>query len=443
MCCLHSFCSVVLACALAGALTSPVVATAGIHSPRPPEDRSDPLTLDNAIRIALQGNPGLAEIKARAEAMAAVPSQAGSLPDPSISLNALNFPVDTFRFDQEPMTQLQVAVSQEIPFPGKLDLREKAAEYEAEAAGMSAEEERQRLVKDVKATWWQLFYLDRALEIIARNEDLLRQFVQITQTKYKVGEGLQQDVLLAQVELSQLLERDIQLGAARRNEAARLNALLARPVTDPVGLPVDSGGPLPDLYPDETLIQIADESRPRLAEFASRLKAADARVDLARRDLLPDFKLGAGYGFRGGENVDGSSRPDFLSLQFKMSVPLYSDRKQARGVDQRNSERLARQYALQDERRRIHADIVSARSEYEQYREQTLLLETGIIPQSRQTVSSMLSGYQVSNVDFLNLVRAQITLYNHETRYWQIFTEARRTLARLVSTVGSEEVYDE
>jgi cobalt-zinc-cadmium efflux system outer membrane protein len=146
--------------------------------------------------------------------------------------------------------------------------------------------------------------------------------VQIAQTKYKVGDRLQQDVLLAQVELSQLLDRGIQLRTARHNTAARLNALLAKPVTDSVDLPPGSGGRLPDLCPDETLIRIAEKSWPRLAELTSQVKAASTRVDLARRDLLPDFQLGVAYAFRNRENPDGRSRPDFLSLQLKMSVPL-------------------------------------------------------------------------------------------------------------------------
>src|SRR3972149_10669382 len=44
-------------------------------------------TLERAIDIALRDNPGLAEMQARAEAMAAIPSQAGTLPDPMLSFN--------------------------------------------------------------------------------------------------------------------------------------------------------------------------------------------------------------------------------------------------------------------------------------------------------------------------------------------------------------------
>lgn len=411
--------------------------------PQPAEDAgAGVLGLDRAVALALDGNPGLAEIRARAQAAAAVPPQAGSLPDPMVGFNALNLPVDSFDRRQEAMTQMQFGISQELPFPGKLALKEKAAGFEAEAAGSSVEETRLRLISDVKVTWWRLFYVDRSLEIINRNQDLLRQFVEIAQTKYKVGEGLQQDVLLAQVELSQLMDRALQLEGTRRNDVARLNALLHQPANTPVVLPETVAADLPDLLPGPKLFQMADEARPRLAKSLSELHAADARLELARKDRLPDFQVGALYGFRGGDNPDGSSRDDFASFRFNMSVPLYASRKQNRAIDQRSSERLAQRYALEDERVKVQADISAALADYEQAREQALLFETGIIPQARQTVASMLAGYQVNKVDFLNLVRSQITLYNHETRYWQALSEAQQALAELSAAVGREVIHE-
>ncbi|NOX42303.1 MAG: hypothetical protein GXP19_00995, partial [Gammaproteobacteria bacterium] len=89
---------------------------------------SDVLELQDAIDVVITQNPGLAAIQARADALAAVPSQKSSLPDPMLMFNAMNLPVDSFDLQQEAMTQLQVGVSQMLPYPGKLALREAAAE---------------------------------------------------------------------------------------------------------------------------------------------------------------------------------------------------------------------------------------------------------------------------------------------------------------------------
>jgi outer membrane protein TolC len=396
------------------------------------------LSLENAVAIAIEGNPGLAEMRSRAEAMAAMPSQAGALPDPMVSLNALNFPTDSFDRDQEAMTQLQIGIEQSLPFPGKLGLKERAAEFEAEAVASNVDETRLRLMHKVKQAWWQIVYLDRALEIVSRNQDLLRQFVQIAQTKYKVGEGLQQEVLLAQVELSRLFDRQIELRGLRGQQVARLNALLDRQTNTPVVLPEQVDEDLAGILQEQQLYTRAVVSRPLLEQRRQEVEAARTRREFAKRDRYPDFKLGAAYGFRDGQNPDGSSRADFATIRLGMSLPLYAGRKQDKAVDQRASEFLEKQYALQDEFGKVQAEISAALADYRRASEQVQLYKTGIIPQARQSVASMLSGYQVNKVDFLNLVRAQITLYSYETQYWKSFSEANQALAQLTAAVGEE-----
>lgn len=405
---------------------------------------SDLLTLASAVSQAVRDNPNLAMMQARWKAMSAIPSQLGTLPDPTISFGSLNLPTDTFDTTQEAMTQQQVGVSLSIPFPGKLGLKEEAAEFEAEAASNDIDETRLRLIRDVKSTWWVVFFLDRALEIVTANKELLRQFIEIAQTKYSVGKGLQQDVLLAQLELSQLLDQEIQLIGTRRNEKVRLNALLDRPANRSVRLPKDIDKELPNIIPEPELYQMADSSRPLLAKQRNRISAASTRVELAKKDYYPDFGVGAFYGFRGGNNPSsqGGGRADFLSLRLSMNVPLFIDSKQSKGVEQRTAERLQQTYALQDEWNQVRAQISAALADYERAREQFILFKSGIIPQARQTVASMLAGYQVNKVDFLNLIRSQVMLFNHETKYWRALVEAKQSLAKLIAAVGEEGVYE-
>lgn len=399
------------------------------------------LTLESAVATAAQNNPGLAQIKARAEAMAAIPSQAATLPDPVISFNALNFPTNSFDTRQEPMTQLQVGVSQAIPFPGKLALREKAASFEADAALQNVTEARWWLQKNVKNTWWQIFYLDHALQIVDSNLTLLRQFIQIARTKYEVGQGLQQDVLLAQLELSKLLDQQLKLAGMRRNAIAQLNALLDRPANQPVALSEKIDENLPKLIAETELYRQAETFRALLASKRETINAAQSRLDLAKKDYLPDFNVGAAYSVRDND-LSGAARADFLSMKLSMTVPIFIADKQAKAVDQRTSELMQQKYALQDEWNNVRAQISQGYSDYQRANDQFILFKTGIIPQARQTVASMLAGYQVNKVDFLNLVRSQITLFNYEMQYWNAFTEANQSLAQLTAAVGKEEIYE-
>lgn len=403
------------------------------------------LTLQEALDLAVQSSPGLAEMQARSKAMSEIPPQSGSLPDPVISFNALNLPTDTFDLNQEAMTQMQFGISQTIPFPGKLGLKREISAWEAESALHNVNETRLLLLRDVKTAWWNLFYLDRALEIVFKNQVLLRQFVEIAQTKYRVGEGLQQDVLLAQLELSTMLEREINLKGSRRNMEARLNALLGRAAETSVALQKTVEDALPEVIAEIELYQKAERSRPLLAMKQNNIQAAESRLQLAEKGYFPDFNVGAFYGLRGGENPiaqGGGDRSDLFSMRMSMNVPIFAQSKQAKAVDQRTSEVLQQKYAMQDELYRVQMRIASALSDYQRATGQYQLFKTGIIPQARQTVASMLAGYQVNKVDFLNLVRSQLTLFNYETQYWRVLSEANQSLAQLEAAVGEDSIYE-
>lgn len=396
-----------------------------------------PLTLEAAVAEALAGNPGLAEIRARAEAMAAVPSQEGSLPDPVLRFDAQNLPTNSFNLRQEDMTYLQAGFSQELPFPGKLALKEKAAEFEAAGAADSAEEARLRLVRDVKLLWWQLFYRERALEIIAATEKKLRQLADATQARYRVGDGMQQDALLAQLELSKL--RDIELEHVRMHhgEIARLNALLDRPGGNPLRLPPPGEPALPQAADQGELLELAERSRPALAQMQKTVGAAQSRLELADKGHYPDFNVGADYAAR-QNTPSGLSRSDFANFHVSVNLPIYAGGKQAKAVDQRHSELIQEQYALQDALRKVQAEVAEDLVGYGSTREQFLLVKSTILPQARQTAASMLSAYQVGQADFPNVLRAETAVLEYETRYWQSYAQAQQAWARLAAAVGRE-----
>lgn len=399
------------------------------------------LTLQAATELALQDNPDLAQMQARAKAMAAIPSQESTLPDPKITFNAMSLPVNSLNLKQEDMTQLGIGISQEFPFPGKLALREQAALFEAQAESQNVTEVRQRLLSEVKTMWWTIFYLDRTLTLVENNHTLLQQFVQIARKKYEVGIGLQQDVLLAQLELSKLLDQQLMLNGSRRSAVASLNALLNQPANTALKLPETVGLSIPMVKAENLLYQYAENSRAILESNRQTIGAAKSRLELAKKDYFPDFMVDVSYGAR-ANTPTGMSRSDLLSVNVGVNVPIFAETKQAKAVEQKTSELMRDQYALQDEWNKVRSQITQAYSDYKRAKEQFMLYDTSILPQARQTVASMLAGYQVNKVDFLNLVRSQITLFEYEIQYWKALTEANQALAQLTVAVGEGDIYE-
>ncbi|GAB5452530.1 MAG: TolC family protein [Halioglobus sp.] len=402
---------------------------------------SNVLDLPTAQTIALSENPGIAQMRERYEALREVVPQQGSLPDPVVSLGAMNFPWDEFDRNQEPMTQLQVGVSQAFPFPGKLDIREDIALFEAMAASHSLAEMRLNLSKNVSLAWWELYFLDRSLDTVEKNLTLLRQFVDIATTKYEVGKGLQQDVLLAQLELSKALDNEIRTKAMRDRGRIKLNLLLGRAPDIAIELPGQLPAAEQPIDNQAVLYDRAQQARPALAQQEAVIDASGQRLELARKNYYPDFKLGVTYGNRDEDQL-GRSRQDFLSVMLSVNVPLYAGAKQGRVVQQRTRELARSRYALTDTKNLVRSSIAEALTDYKRASAQVVLFDEGIIPQARQTVESMTAGYQVDKVDFLNLVRSQVSLFNYELQYWKSYTEVNQALARLQAAVGEESIYE-
>ena len=257
---------------------------------------SEELPLDGALTETLSANPSLAAIQAKAEALAEIPDQSDVLPDPHLSVNIVNLPLDSFSFTQEEMMLFQFGITQALPYLGKLALRSEAANFEAGDAEVDVAKKRLQFARDVRTVWWNLFYLDRPLEVITRNQTLLQQIISMAETRYQVGQRQQQEILLAQLELSKLHDSAIQVQNMREHEVVHQSVLLDRPVESNIQLPQKVTEELPALMRVETLQNRAESSRPILAAQQGRLNAARSCVDLAKKEYAPDFQLGAVYG---------------------------------------------------------------------------------------------------------------------------------------------------
>ena len=92
--------------------------------------------------------------------------------------------------------------------------------------------------------------------------------------------------------------------------------------------------------------------------------------------------------------------------------------------------------------RAVEAAISQNRAQYATASEQVKLFRSAIVPQAQQTVESMLAGYQVNRVDFLNVVNAQLRLYDAQISHWEALSEAKQALARLAAAVGEGALYE-
>src|SRR3990172_3529593 len=187
------------------------------------------ISLDQLIGHLLKNNPQIQGAKSRFQAAAARPSQARTLPDPVVSFvsrNGSGNPLPFTELGKDPLSSVGLMWEQELPYPGKLKLAGKIAEKEAASVQAEIDVVKWMVIAQLKQAFFEYFRADRSLEILRESLDLLKRFEQIAESRYSVGEAIQQDVLRAQVEISILSQRITSLEQERASSAAEINRLL-------------------------------------------------------------------------------------------------------------------------------------------------------------------------------------------------------------------------
>lgn len=402
----------------------------------PPVGMPEALTLDWCLARAREANPALMGAQASAEAAASRVAHAGALEDPRFAYEASNIPTGDFDFDSTPLSGHQLGLRQKLPFPGLLSTRKRAARRSAEAATLMVDDHTLATDGEVEMAWAEVGFAQRALEITRRNVALLRQLSATAESRYRVGGGLQQDVLRAQVELTALIQEELRRQEAVEAVETRLIALLDLPAAErlPPVVGLEFGADEPELPP---LLASIEDRNPRLRARRKAVEAAEARSRAAELEGLPDLDVGIGYRIRqnvAGDPVDGD---DFISAGFTVRLPVDRSKWRARVSEEHALLRRARadlreaRAEISARTRRSHAALVRAAAEES-------LLATGLVPQARQSLKSSRSAYEVGRIDFLRLLDSQVRLLDAELRLARARADKRVAFASLEAAAGEK-----
>ena len=386
------------------------------------------VTLESLIEEALDRNLKIKTQENHWESSKLKIPQAGAWMDPKLNVSIMNFPYSDFTFSSEPMTQKQISLTQTFPFPGITSLKERVAEQESETVAYLVSDTRNGVVKGVSIAYYDLFFIDKSIEITLKNKQLLNEYIINTSKKYEVGIGLQQDVFKAQVAFSKLLDKLISLRKRREAITVRLNSLLNRPMTDTVG-------ELSDIKHEQvaldmqSLQSIAVANRPMLQALGATVDRNRTAYELALKQNWPEFGVGLVYGQR-------DNRRDFFTVRFSVGLPLWKNRKQDKKIDESLSDISAAESMYEDSRTTIYGQVGELVALLEESDERLELLKNVIIPQATQSLISATSAYQVNRIDFLTLLNNQITLFDFEVNYFRLLTEYKKNLSNLEFVVG-------
>ena len=382
------------------------------------------------LREAGANSPALRAAAARLEAAGRVPVQANTLPDPEVSISYTNDGLSSFTYGESEFSNLALTWRQEVPHPGK---REQAAEVAEESARVAATElERARLevVSAVKSAYADLYRLDRTASFLDETRLALATLAESARRRYEVGEGVLETVLKAQTEILRLEAEMDRVSSDRRGAEARLTATLGRAEDTPIGpVAVLPGWNWPADAEDPERAAVAES--PSVAVLQAAARRAEAKAQLARIDLKPDFVWSGSYQSRDGLDP-------MVTGMFGIRLPLHRGRKQEEALLAAEAEFRAAQQDLAELRLRTRAQVRDLTARFHRADRLVTLYGEGVVPQARSALESARTAYGVGRLSFLDLMNDQVVVL--EARIQLATEESARlqALAALEPLLGRE-----
>jgi outer membrane protein TolC len=386
------------------------------------------ITLKDLEEEALRNNPEIGMAGKKVESAEEKKSLAAAMPDPMIGYMVQNVgALGTSTIGKEEMSMQGVVVTQEVPFPGKLSTKGNAARKQAEREEDNARETRLRILNSLRNAYYEYYLAYRSLDILEQNKKIMKNFERVAETRYATGQGLQQDVLRAQLEVSMLIEKISMQEQKQETQRAVINSLIGRDPRAPLGRPGDAFATTFPMGLDE-MSSMAMEHSPVLSAKKRMVEQSEYDLSLSRREYLPDMVVSAGL-FTRGEFKDVWQ----ASVMFK--VPLYFWNKST-GVKAAKADVSTAQYDYEASKLALLARVRELYSMAKTSEHHLHLYETGILPQARLAVQSAVSNYQVGKVDFLSLLESETVLLKYQITYEEELVNLNKTTSMISEVTG-------
>lgn len=380
-----------------------------------------------AIERALVRNPELQEMELRIEAARNRVPQARALPDPTLTVGAVNVPAPSFSFGRDDMTMKMASLEQTVPAPGKRRAAEALANADVVIARAMHAEHVNRLVSEVVESFFSIAEIDARLTIAHRSLDRATRVSESARNRYRVGQGALTDPLLAAVEETKFRDRIRALEADRALAAARFNTLQNQAPNEPV-----SEIPLPAAdrsLPEAGSIRAAIENSPAILQAQGEVHRAERDLDRARLDRKPDLTFMTSYGER-------QRRDDMVGATVGIDLPFFQAKRVSARIAEKQAELDAAKKKLEGVRLGLSREVEEALIALARDADRAALYRDTILTQDRTAAEAAEQAYAVGKIDFQTYVRAVLALDEDEAEAVMREAALPKARARLQAATG-------
>jgi outer membrane protein TolC len=380
--------------------------------------------LSDLVEEALKNNPEILASQAKIEAARYRIPQVKNIPDPMFMFGYQNEGFDRYTYGEMQGAQWMFSASQQFLFPGKRSLKGEMSQRDMESLEAMHELLKLKTAARVKELYFDLFLAYKNLDLLQDKRKLFLRIEELALARYAAGKAMQQEVLMAQTEKYMLLEKEEMFKQKIQSLEAMIRAVIGRdtelslgrpspPVYQPVFLDVDEA------------VKMALIHSPEIKSRNKMIETAEARLQMTRKEYLPDFTVNVSYFNRAGDYKD------MWSATTTVNIPLYYKTKQEPAVLEAKAFLTQAKHELDAVKLMIFAAIQDNISMIRSSDKLMDLYKNGLIPKNTQDVELALTGYATGRTEAMVVISRLKTFLDYEVLYWGQLVEREKAIARL------------
>jgi cobalt-zinc-cadmium efflux system outer membrane protein len=390
---------------------------------------ASPSPLRELVQEVERSNPEIAASVHAWQAATNVPKQASALPETEITVQqfSVGSPRPFAGYSNSDFAYVGIGASQDLPYPGKRRLRSEVAEREADSIRAQSDGVRSQAIEMLKLVYFQLAYLQQTFPILERNDQILSQIEQVAESRYRVGQGSQQDVLKAQLQHTKILQEIAMHHQQEEQLEAQVKQVLGRAQSSPDIVTEPLSQTALKLSNVELLDRVEDQN-PDVRSRSAMVRRQESQVDLSHKEFRPDFNVSYTY-----EHTADKFR-DYYMASFGIRLPNRGRQSAALAEATQNQERAKQQ--LQAEVQRVQSEVEQQYVVVRRSEDQLRIYTEGLLPQSEATFQAGMAAYQSNRQDFQTLLSSFQDVLNSNLEYQRELVEHESAVARLERLTG-------
>jgi cobalt-zinc-cadmium efflux system outer membrane protein len=388
------------------------------------QEPSGPLSLSQALDLALANNPRLKAQSWDIRVAQAGITQAQLLPNPELAVEIEGIggqgPRSGFKG-----AETTVTLAQPIQLGGKRQARTEVASYNKELAGWDLEQARLQVRAQTAAAFAEVMAAQDREALAKQQVELSEDLLGTVRKRVQAGKDSPVEQSKAQITLS---SSRIDLAQAQQGLTVARVRLAALWAGKPMFTAVTEPNEQIAMPPERESLEGSVESHPYVARWTDEIAKAQAEKKLARAEGVPDVSVLAGLK-RYEEDDDNTA-----VLGLAIPLPIFN---RNQGTREQATYRLAKTHQLRQQAlieisatlSESHADLVAAY-------QQITGLQDQILPAAETAFQGTLTGYTQGKFGYLNVLDAQRTLFEVKKQYIEAQLDYHKARADLEQLIG-------